>query len=100
MININRINEKLSELQGSSINCGGIWEARLFPKNDFSEDALSVLRRVFQNHRKYNNLERHKEFAEKGGWNPEENRLIKNLVLIEIPEWKILCLGSCPHHSR
>lgn len=88
MFDITHIQEKLSELQSSGINCGGTWEVRLFDKSESEDNALSVLKKVFLNNPSYNNLDRYKEFAEKGGWNPEENRLIKNLELIELADWK------------
>jgi hypothetical protein len=87
MLDTTQINEKLTELQSSSINCGGIWEVRLFDKFESNDNALSVLARVFLIDPRYNNLKLHREFAEKGGWNPEERRLIKNLELIEIEDW-------------
>lgn len=88
MFEIDHINRKLSELQSSSFNCGGTWEARLFNKLDEKENALSVLRKVFKDNPKYDNLTRHKEFEEKGEWNPEESKLTKNLELINLLNWE------------
>ena len=53
---INKINEKFSELQNSSINCSETWQARAFDKSELNDNALSVLKREFKSNLKYDNL--------------------------------------------
>jgi hypothetical protein len=87
MFDITNINEKLSQLQSSSINCGGTWEARLFDKLETNEDSITTLRRVFKDNPNYDNIIRHQEFVEKGEWSPEQSKLVENLILIELKDW-------------
>lgn len=85
---INKINEKFSKLQNSSINTSEGWESRVFGKTEVNDNALSVLQREFKTHPKYDNLSLHEEYVRKGEWNPEEYRLTTNLKLIELTDWK------------
>lgn len=88
MTGVSHLDKKLSLLQSSGINCGGIWEVRTFDKLEAAESARDVLIREFKKSKTYDNFEAHKDAEEKGGWNPEENRLTSNLELIELPDWK------------
>ncbi|MDZ7899808.1 MAG: hypothetical protein U5N85_17510 [Arcicella sp.] len=88
MINKTELNKKFSALQSSSINCGGTWEIRVLEKRNSNDKAISVLTDEFKKNAKYDNFESHKEFSDKGGWNPEEQRLTKNLDLIELKNWE------------
>lgn len=88
VFDINKLDEKLSALQDSSINRSSVWEARVFEKSELNDNALSVLKRVFKSNPKYDNLSKYKEYAEKGGWNGEEYRMTENLELISLPDWE------------
>ena len=80
--------ELIQELQQSSLNCGGIWKVRVIVKTDETENVIDTLIREFKISNKYDNLEKYAEWQKKGGWNPEENKLTKNIGLIPVEDWQ------------
>lgn len=81
------LTKDLENLQSSTLNCGGTWRVRRFEKDE-SENARSVLTKIFSDNKNYDNIEAYREHQSQGGWNPEEAHLTKNIELISINNWE------------
>jgi hypothetical protein len=82
------LTEMIEKLQSSSLNCGGMWKVRIIEKEVLQEEVKDALIRIFHENPKFDELEKYEEFQKRGEWNPFEQKLTRNIKLIEIIDWE------------
>ncbi len=91
---------KIENLQSSSLNCGGMWKVRVINKVVPGDKPLELLITAFKENPRIDELSKHKEFEEKGEWNPYELKLTRKIKLIEINDWKNYLNERIDHWSE